>query len=276
MCATKCACSLFKLDRPIGPMPRTVVITGASSGIGKALAERCAGPNIRLGLLGRDEQRLTAVADMCARRGATVATAAIDVCSHERLRAWLTTFEASSPIDLLIVSAGIMGGVQPNDAIERPDSSRAVIHTNVIGALNTIHPILPRMIARGSGQIAILSSIAGFIPLPDAPTYAASKAAVLSYGLALRSALYDKGIKVSVICPGYVSTPMFAQEHGWKPFEMTPERAAALIWHGLERDRSIITFPRFFSLVTRIGGLLPESVRRWTSRPFRFKVIERE
>ena len=177
--------------------------------------------------------------------------AAIDICARERLNAWLTTFDTLSPIDLLIVNAGIMGGAAPNDAIERPDSSRAIIETNVIGALNTIHPILPRMIARGSGQIAILSSIAGFIPLPDAPTYAASKAALLSYGLGLRGALYDKGIKVNVICPGYVSTPMFAQEHGWKPFEMTPERAAALIWRGLERDKSIITFPRFFSLVTR-------------------------
>jgi NADP-dependent 3-hydroxy acid dehydrogenase YdfG len=206
--------------------------------------------------------------------GAT--TAAIDVRSRERLASWLTTFDSASPIDLLIVSAGIMGGTQPNNAIEQSDTSRAVFETNVMGALNAIHPVLPRMLDRRSGQIAILSSIAGFIPLADAPSYAASKAAVLSYGLGLRSALYDRGIKVSVICPGYVSTPMTAQEHGWKPFEITPARAAELIWRGLARDRSIIAFPRFFSLITRIGGLLPDGVRRWTSQPFRFNVTERE
>jgi NAD(P)-dependent dehydrogenase (short-subunit alcohol dehydrogenase family) len=92
----------------------------------------------------------------------------------------------------------------------------------------------------------------------------------------LRTLLYDKGIKVNVICPGYVSTPMTAQEHGWKPFEMSAERAAELIWRGLARDKSIIAFPRFFSVLTRIGGLLPERARRWTSQPFRFKVTERD
>ena len=70
---------------------------------------------------------------------------------------------------------------------------------------------------------------------------------------------------------------MIAQETGWKPLlEMSPEQAAELIWRGLERDKSIIAFPRFFSFVTWVGGLLPENVRRWTSQPFRFKVTERE
>jgi len=257
-------------------MPRTIVITGASSGIGEALAQRYAGPQTVLGIVGRDRQRLQAVAAACERRGAEVSTALIDVCARGELEAWLTAFDTSSPIDLLIVNAGITGGVRPNEDIEGAEISCAVFETNVIGALNTIHPILPRMVVRRAGQIAIVSSIAGFIPLPDAPSYAASKAAVLSYGLGLRSLLHDKGIKVNVICPGHVSTPMIAQEHGWKPFVMPPEQAAELIWRGLERDKSIISFPRFFSLLTRIGGLLPESVRRWTSQPFRFNVSERD
>jgi short-subunit dehydrogenase len=257
-------------------MPRTIVITGASGGIGKALAHRYAGPQTVLGILGRDEQRLQAVAAECERRGSKVSTALIDVCARDELGAWLTAFDTSSPIDLLIVNAGIMGGTQPREDIERAETSRAVFATNVIGALNTIHPVLPRMVVRRSGQIAIVSSIAGFIPLPDAPSYAASKAAVLSYGLSLRSLLADKGIKVNVICPGHVSTPMTAQEQGWKPFEMPPEQAAELIWRGVQRDRSIIAFPRFFSLLTWIGGLLPEEVRRWTSQPFRFKVTDRD
>jgi short-subunit dehydrogenase len=257
-------------------MPRTIVITGASSGIGKALAHRFSGPHNVLGIIGRDEQRLRAVAAECQLRGARVSSALIDVRARDELNAWLTAFDANSPIDLLIANAGIMGGSQPNEDIERAETSRCIFETNVIGVLNTIHPIVPRMIARGAGQIAILSSIAGFIPLPDAPSYAASKAALLSYGLALRTLLYDKGLKVNVICPGYVTTPMMEQEHGPKPFEMSSDQAAELIWRGLNRDRAIITFPRFFSLLTRIGGLLPERTRRWTSQPFRFKVTARE
>jgi short-subunit dehydrogenase len=257
-------------------MPRSIVITGASSGIGKALAQRFARPGTTLGILGRDEQRLTAVAVECRQRGAQVSTALVDVCARETMSAWLTKFDDASPIDLLVVNAGIMGGSLPNEDIERPEISLAVFDTNVHGVINTIHPIVPRMIARGSGQIAILSSMAGFVPLPDAPSYAASKAAVLSYGLALRSLLYDKGIKVNVVCPGYVSTLMTGQESGWKPFEMAPEQAAELILRGLERDKSIITFPRLLSLVTRIGALLPERIHRWTSKPFRFKVKPRD
>jgi short-subunit dehydrogenase len=257
-------------------MPRSIVITGGSSGIGKALAQRLASPGITLGIVGRDTLRLAAVAADCRQRGAQVSVASIDVCAREKLSAWMTEFDSASPIDLLIVSAGVMGGSLSNEDVERSEISLAVFETNVIGVINTIHPILPRMTARGSGQIAILSSIAGFIPLPDAPSYAASKAAVMNYGLSLRSLLHDKGIKINVICPGYVSTPMTAQENGWKPFEMTPEQAAELILRGLARDKSIITFPRFFSLMTRIGGLLPERVRQWTSKSFRFKVNVRK
>lgn len=257
-------------------MRRSIVITGASSGIGKALAQRFATPGITLGILGRDNARLASVAAECQRRGAKVQTGSIDVRDRENLGGWLIAFDSVLPIDLLIVNAGVMGGSTPDDNIERADISFAVAETNVIGVLNTIHPVLPRMTARGAGQIAILSSIGGFLPMPDAPTYSASKAAVLNYGLSLRSLIRDKGIMVSVICPGYVATPMTAQKSGRKPFEISPAQAAELIVRGLERDKPIITFPRFFSAVTRIGGLLPERLREWTSKPFRFKVRNRE
>jgi short-subunit dehydrogenase len=128
------------------------------------------------------------------------------------------------------------------------------------------------MMSRGHGQIGIVGSLAGFIPLPDAPSYCASKSAVLSYGLALRSLLRPHGIGVSVICPGYVTTPMTQQESGWKPFEMSAERAAALICRGLARNRPIIAFPFLLALLSRIGGILPDRVRRWTDVPFRFTV----
>jgi short-subunit dehydrogenase len=136
--------------------------------------------------------------------------------------------------------------------------------------------VLPKMIARGHGQIGIISSLAGFIPLADAPSYCASKAAVLSYGLGLRGAVEDKGIRVSVVCPGYVDTPMIAQETGWQPFKMSPEVAAEQTARGLAANRAVIAFPRVLATMSWIGGQLPDRVRRLTARPFAFKVSSRD
>ena len=147
-----------------------------------------------------------------------------------------------------------------------------VIEINVIGVLNAVHPVLPRMIARGQGQIGIMSSLAGFIPLADAPSYCASKAAVLSYGLGLRGAVEGKGIRVSVVCPGYVDTPMIAQETGWQPFKMSAEAAAEQTVRGLAANRAVIAFPSVLATMSWIGGQLPDRVRRLTARPFAFKV----
>ena len=122
--------------------------------------------------------------------------------------------------------------------------------------------------------VAMMSSIADFTPLADSPAYCASKAAVLSYGLSLRALSAPRGIRVSLICPGYIDTPMMQREHGPKPFKMTSEQAAALIARGLRRDRATIVFPRLFALVTRINGLLPDRARRLLSRSFRFTLSE--
>jgi short-subunit dehydrogenase len=252
---------------------RTVVITGASSGIGKALALRYAGDSTVLGLLGRSNARLHALADQCRRHGAAVQTATLDVRARSEMEQWLQNFDASTPIDILIANAGVMAGRSADGDVEPSPASYALMETNVLGVLNSIQPVLPRMMARRHGQIGIVSSIAAFVPLPDAPSYCGSKSAVLTYGLALRSALRKSGIGVSVICPGYVVTPMMQQESGRKPFAIAPESAADLIVRGLERNCSIIAFPFLFALITRLGGLLPNSVQRWTMP--RFTVSER-
>lgn len=256
-------------------MPRTIVITGASSGIGAALACHYAREGARLGLLGRSAARLDRVAAECRRRGAQTHIAAIDVRARREMAAWLENFDGANPVDLLFANAGVMTGRPADGAIETADASHALVETNVLGTLNAIHPLLPRMLARGAGQIAVVSSIAGFIPLPDAPSYGASKAATLSYGLALRALLDAHGVRVSVICPGYVRTPMMDQESGLKPFAMEPEAAARLIARGLRRNKPVIAFPFLFSLMTRVGGLLPDRLRRRTMEPYRFTVAAR-
>jgi short-subunit dehydrogenase len=253
-------------------MSKCIVITGGSSGIGRALALFYAAQDVTLGLVGRNERRLQEVALCCREKGATVSVGLIDVRRREELEAWLFKFNDQTPVDLVIANAGVMGGAQEGEDIEGDQISRLILETNLLGVLNTVQPLLPRMIARCSGQIALMSSIAGFIPLPDAPSYGASKAAVLRYGLALRTALRGSGVKLSVICPGFITTAMTAQEYGWKPFEMSAERAAVIIADGLDRNRAVIAFPRFLAFATWIGGLLPERVRNVTERAFRFKV----
>lgn len=254
-------------------MSRTIVITGASSGIGEALALYYARGKARLGLLARNRDRLDGVAARCQAAGATVSTAAIDVRARADLAAWLQQFDDGAPVDLVIANAGVMSGTTPAGEIEPSAAAYALMETNVLGVLNSIQPILPRMMARGRGQIAIMSSIAAFVPLADAPSYCASKSAVLTYGLALRGVLSAHGIGVSVICPGYVSTPMTAQELGGKPFIMPPAKAAELISRGLARNRPVIAFPPMFALTTRIGGMLPERLRRWTTGRFTVKEL---
>lgn len=257
-------------------MRRTILITGASSGIGKSLARRYAGEGCRLALLGRNEQRLAETAGECRALGAEVSTAAIDVCDRAGLATWIEDFDRSAPVDLVIANAGVMEGRRPGGEIEPAEPAYRMVETNVLGVLNTVQPLLPKMMARGRGQIAIVSSIAGFTPLQDAPSYSASKSAVINYGLSLRALLGPRGIRVSVICPGYIDTPMMHRESGPKPFKMTPEKAADAILRGLARDRALIVFPRLFGRMTWLGGLLPDRLRRWVMGPFRFTVSDPE
>lgn len=253
-------------------MALRVVITGASSGIGQALARLYARPGATLGLLGRNRDRLTATAEQCRNLGAEVRSAPIDVRERAAMTDWLGAFDRVAPVDLVVANAGVMEGTASGQSIEAAEPAYALMQTNVLGVMNTVQPLIPAMISRGRGQIAILSSIAGFIPLPDAPSYSASKAAITNYGLALRALLRPNGVGVSVFCLGYVDTPMLQREQGAKPFKMTVDKAAALIAHGIEKNKALVIAPRFFGYLTWLGGLLPDGIRRHTMKPFRFTV----
>lgn len=243
-------------------MARTIVITGASSGIGKGLALQYAREGNALALSGRNHERLAAVAGECARLGASAMAEVIDVCDRSAMEQWLTGLDRLTPIDLVVANAGLMAGTPPSGGIESADDAYETFATNTLGVLNTVQPLLPAMMQRRRGQIAIMSSLSAFVPLPDSPSYSASKSAVLTYGLSLRTLLAPYGIGVSVICPGYVATPMTVRESGDKPFEMPVERAVGFIDAGLRRNKAVIAFPFAFALATRMHGLLPD----WLSR----------
>jgi len=254
--------------------PKTVVITGASSGIGQALALRYARAGAALGLIGRDRERLERVAERCRALGSSARPGFVDVRDRPALAAWLQEFDRAAPVDLLIANAGIVTGVARGRQIEDAEAADRLMEINVLGVLNAVQPMLPPMLARRRGQIAVMSSISALAPLPDAPSYSASKAAILSYGVALRDRVHDAGVRVNVVCPGYVDTPMTARFRGWLPFEMTAEAAAARIVKGLARDRAVIAFPWPLVLLARGSRLLPDWLRRYGMKPFRIHVAE--
>jgi short-subunit dehydrogenase len=221
--------------------PKTILITGASSGIGEALAEVYAGPGITLVLTGRDRDRLDAVAARCMERGAAVRAATVDVADRAGMADWLASVDRETPVDLCIANAGISGGTGRRG--ESEEQARRILAVNVDGVLNTIHPLIGPMTARGRGQLALVSSLAGFRGYPGAPAYCASKAAVRSYGESLRLDLRAAGIEVSVICPGFVRSRITDRNRFPMPFLMNADRAASIIKRGLERNRGRIAFP---------------------------------
>ena len=254
---------------------QTILITGASSGIGESLALEYAAPGTILAITGRDANRLEAAASACRVKGAEVISFIGDVRDRERLSAWILGLDERHPVDLVIANAGVTGGTAEAQAVEDGDAAYELLQINILGSANTVQPLIPRMIARKRGQIVLMSSIAAFVPLSHAPSYSASKAAILNYGKSLRDALLPHGVQVSVVCPGFVETRMSLVEHGPKPFIMSAAKAAKLIRAGLAHNREIVTFPRFFSFITWLSGLLPSPIRRAVSRPFEFSVRDK-
>lgn len=234
---------------------RNILLTGAGSGLGAALARRYAASGVRLVLVGRDETRLAQVAADCIARGATVERASIDVTDRAALAAWIVASDEAQPLDLVIANAGISGGT--SGLGESDDQSRQIFAINLDGVLNTIEPILPRMRRRGSGTVALMSSLASFRGLPGAPAYGASKAAVRVLGEALRGDYLPSGVTVSVICPGFVVTPMTARNRFHMPFLMSAERAAGIMVRGLAEGRARIAFPWPMYALARLIAALP-------------------
>jgi len=245
------------------PAPRHILITGASSGIGAALARHYAAPGVRLGLGGRDGARLDAVAADCRAKGAAVASAALDVTDRAAMRGWILAADDVRPLDLVIANAGI-GGMGVDE-----DHARAIFAINVEGVLNTGYPALERMAARGGGQLALMSSLAGYRGLPDAPAYSASKAAVKSLAEAWRGAYAAAGVRVSVICPGFVATPMTEGGRFPQPFLIDADRAAGIIARGLSANRPRIAFPWQLALATWLLAALPPRLGDRIVRPRR-------
>lgn len=235
--------------------PRSVLVTGASSGIGAALARAYAAAGVHLALTARNAERLAAVAAECRAAGASTSLECLDVTNRDAMTRWIGAVDKATPLDLVIANAGISGagsaGVGP------AERARQIFAVNLGGTLNTIEPALELMLGRGRGQIALMSSLASFRGMPSAPAYSASKAAIRSYGEGLRGRLLRHGIAVSVICPGFVRTPLTEANPFPMPMIVEAAHAARIIRRGLERRRARIAFPLPLYLAARLVAALP-------------------
>lgn len=241
---------------------REVLITGASSGLGRALALACAAPGATLHLSGRDEARLAETAAACEARGAEARPRAIDVRDEAAMARWIA---GAGRLDLVIANAGVSAGT--GGRTEPARVARAVFETNVTGVLNTALPALEAMAAQAPGpdglrgRIAVIASLAAFVAAPGAPAYCAAKAAVQRWAEALDATERRRGIRLHAVCPGYIRTPMTARNAFPMPLLMEAERAAALTLRGIARGRVRIAYPWPLYLAARLAGAVPPALR---------------
>ena len=247
---------------------RHVLVTGATGAIGGALALEYARPGLRLTLQGRRPDKLEWVAGQCRARGAEVEVRAIDLRDRRALRSWLAEVCGVSVPDLVIANAGLNADIGAGNGGETPEDAEALVEVNLLAAMATVDSVLSHMRARGDGQIALMSSLAAYYGLPVTPTYCATKAGLRIYAQALRGWLAPEGIRINVIMPGYVASPMCEAMPGPKPFLWTPQKAARTIRRGLERDRAEIAFPFPLNIGIRVLSLLPAClaipIARWS------------
>lgn len=244
-------------------MGKTILITGASSGIGAALARALARDGVALMLWGRDAARLEQVAGQCRALGAAATVQIFDLRDAVGFAARLTAADAVTPIDLAIFNAGLGGTAADTVPAEAPETARAIAEVNFVAPVVGAHAIADAMAKRGAGQIVLVGSISESYPLPMAPTYAATKAGLRLFAEALGLRLSKHGVAVTLVSPGFVDTPMSRKVKEAKPFLITADAAAAVIARGIAAKRRVIVVPWQFAVIRALTDLLPRALVRW-------------
>ena len=240
--------------------PKSIFITGASSGLGKALALDYAQKGITLHLCGRNKERLLQVAGACTDKGAIIYTYQFDTTDADKAQKAIQKANQTKALDLVIANAGISGGVLGTD--ESALSTRQIMQTNVFGTLNTVLPAIEVMNKRG-GQIALIASLAGYRGMGSCPAYSASKSCVKAFGEALRGQGKYKKLHFTTICPGFIETPLTDKNQFYMPFLMKADKAARIIHKRLEKAPALIAFPWIMAFGAWVGSILPG----WIARP---------
>jgi short-subunit dehydrogenase len=254
-----------------------IVITGASGGLGRALASYYAAPGIKLSLCGRNEQELMNTEAIVLEKGATIFKRLFEIRDYKSLEGFVEdAVLENGPIDLIIANAGICRGIDEND-LEKPEDTIETFDVNAKSMILTATLGARSMLKEGKGQIAIISSQAGRIPLINTPSYSATKAAARFYGLSLREKLTPKGIKVTVVCPGFIKTQMLDSFTDIAiPLTFTATEAAEYIGNKLKKAPREIRFPFLLSLLISARNLLPQPLLSFVIKKFSFKVLKKD
>lgn len=232
-----------------------VFVTGASSGLGEALARHYAARGATLGLVARNVAGLARLAAQLA--PAPIATYAADVRDAAALAHAGADFVArfGAP-DIVIGNAGISRGTLTDHADDLP-AFRLVFETNVLGLVHTFHPFIASMAAARCGALVGIASVAGFRGLPGAGAYCSSKSAAITYLESLRVELRPRGVAVLTICPGFIATPLTARNPYRMPFLMQPDDAARRIARAIKRRRAFCVVPWPMAVAARVLRVLP-------------------
>lgn len=246
---------------------RVAVITGASSGIGYALARVLAGEGYKVGLVARRLEKLQSLAEEIRQQGGTAYLAAADVAERQQVLAGVKHLrDQLGPIDLMVANAGV-GAPTHLDPLNI-DQVERMFRVNLLGVVYSIEAVLPEMLQRGHGHVAAVSSLAAYKGLPGESAYCASKAAVNSYLEGLRIQLRSRNIAVTTICPGFVKTPMTEPFDFHMPFVMDADKAARLIARALARRRKVFNFPLRTTLLMKFTRWLPDWVMARAMQPY--------
>lgn len=242
------------------PQANCILITGATGAIGGALALAYARPCQHLILHGRRREILEHLAERCRSQGAEVTTSSTNLTDSQALAEWLTSVNQGNLPDIAILNAGQNTHPAGAGRLESLDNVTSLIDINLRTPIAMAHHLVPAMRERGSGQLVFISSLAGWHGLPNTPTYSATKAGIKAYGESLRGLLEPVGIGVTVIMPGYVTSPMCEAMPGPKPFEIPAHKAAAIIQRGIKRNKARVSFPFPLNMGTWWLAVLPASV----------------
>ncbi|HET7085711.1 MAG TPA: SDR family NAD(P)-dependent oxidoreductase [Rhizomicrobium sp.] len=242
---------------------KTILITGASSGIGAALARAHARDGVTLLLWGRDEARLRETEAQCRALGAQTAIQSFDLSDTAGFAARLAEADKAAPIDLAIFNAGLGGTVPDSAYAEAPQSAQAIAQVNFVAPVVGASVLADAMARRGGGQIVLIGSISESFPLPMAPTYAATKAGLRLFAEALGLRLRRHGVSVTLVSPGFIDTPMSRKVTEPKPFLMTADAAAAVITRKIAARARVIVVPWQFAVIRALAGLLPRALVHW-------------
>jgi short-subunit dehydrogenase len=249
---------------------KVVMITGASSGLGRGMALEIAARGGHLGLLARREDLLNEIVAEAKKRNVKAVAATADVRDVKAVREAADRFRKElGPIDILIANAGI--GTADHAVSLTPEHAANVIGINVLGAVNSVAAVLPEMVQRKQGRLVAISSLAAYRGLAKSAAYCASKAALTAYFESLRIDLRHTGVGVTIIHPGFIKTDLTAGRAARMPYLMELEDGVKKIVSAIEKEKKIYAFPWQLATIVRATMMMPAALYDWIAERNSFR-----